>query len=99
VEWLLLEGGLKMKTLLQLLIGVIIFLTQSDVVMIVDMSAGLSRTEQGVASAQIADNRIEAASVHLSQIQALLGNALPAHQPMPRISPISIPIPKRGPVK
>lgn len=88
-----------MKTLLQLLIGVIIFLTQSDVVMIVDMSAGLNGTELGVASAQIADNRLELASAHLSQIQALLGNVLPAQQPMPRISPISVPTSKRGPVK
>jgi len=89
-----------MKTLLQLLIGVIIFLTQSDVVMIVDMrSAELNGARLGAASAQIADNRIEAASAHLSQIQALLQHGLPVQQPMPRISPISVPIPRRGPVK
>lgn len=89
-----------MRTILQLLIGVIIFLTQSDVVMIVDMqSTELNRAQLGVASAQIADNRLELTSTHLSQIQALLGNALPAQQPMPRISPISVPITKRGPVK
>ena len=89
-----------MRTVLQLLIGVIIFLTQSDVVMIVDMqSAELNRTQLGVASAQIADNRLEMTSAHLSQIQALLGNSLPAQQPIPRISPISVPTSKRGPVK
>jgi len=89
-----------MKDLLKLLLGVILILAQSDLVMIVELpSAGLNTPQFGTASAQWADNRIELNSVNLSEIQALLRNALPAPQPIPRISPISLPVPKRGPVK
>ncbi|MBI4966175.1 MAG: hypothetical protein HY913_23050 [Desulfomonile tiedjei] len=89
-----------MKALLHLLIGVIILLTQSEVVMIVELpSADLSRTQPGVAVARTADLKLDSNAVNLSEIRALLSGVMPAQPQMPRISPISVPFPKRGPVK
>lgn len=89
-----------MKNLLQLLIGVILFLAQSEAVIIVELpSAELNRTHSGVASARFTDDHFEPGSVNLSEIRALLLGAVPAQHQMPRISPISMPVPKRGPVK
>jgi hypothetical protein len=95
------KGELEMKNILQLLAGVILFLAQSDAVIIVELpSADLNRTHSAVASARFADDRLEPSSVNLSEIRALLLGAAPAQQhQMPRISPISVPAPKRGPVK
>jgi len=89
-----------MKNLLQLLIGVIIFLMQSEAVMIVELpAADVNKTHSGAATAKLVDDRMEVGSVRFSEIRALLQGATPGQHQMPRISPISLPVPKRGPVK
>jgi hypothetical protein len=80
--------------------GVIVLLTQSEMVLIVELpSANLDRTQPGVAAAITADLKLEPNLVNLSEIRALLRGAATAQPQMPRISPISVPVQKRGPVK
>ena len=89
-----------MKNIMHLLVGVIIFLAQSDALIILELPLENPKASYpSVATGRLADNRLELTRVNLAEIQAEYLIPSQTQLQMPRIDPISVPGPKRGPVK
>ena len=89
-----------MKIIMHLLVGVIIFLAQSDALIILELPLENPKASYPtVAAGRLADNRLELTRVNLAEIQTDYLIPPDGQVQMPRIDPISVTGPKRGPVK